>query len=194
MKAYKAFYNDNGNLYDRWHIKSFEEAKKYEYNFEDQIGNGGGFYSCERPEDTLIYFGGNRLAGIDNPASYKRCEIVLAEVEIGDDYDKKVDYANFDDVYKDIYCSNTMIIERVLTREELIDMMHNLDDDSRKKRFISTFNLTQEEMDEFISHPKTSFNLQIYIAIEKIAMIRKEGRYGTSFYKELFDSKRSPGK
>ena len=126
--GYKAFNGDFTNRYG----KKFEAGKTYHIDGEVQWGNrGNGFHMCKNIEDCYRYVDSNTA--------------IMTEV-IGFGNAKKYD----DDYYGyyDMYVCENMRVVRVISREEIIDIMLNANED-RQKRFIRDFNLTDEEMKLF---------------------------------------------
>lgn len=199
MKAYKAFYLDGTDLYDRWHHMNFEELKLYTYNNKDERGRGGGFYSSKYPEDTLVYFGVNYLAGRDNPAPYKSLPIVVTEVEIDDDYEmSKIDFTEtyFDGTqgYENNYVSKKLIIKRIIPKEELFNEIVKSNNIQRQRRFLDTYPFEEEELFELIKHEEASIDFISSALSELMCMKLQRGKYGTRYYEEVTNYKRCPGK
>ena len=132
--GYKAF---NKGLVNRYGM-DFLEGKVYEKEGELKFGNdGNGFHFCERLEDTLRYFPGMEE------------EIDIAKVTaLGDLEEYEDDYYG----YYDMYCTNKLRIDKILTREEIIEMFLNTYSE-RAIRFVKGFKLTPEEIEMF----KTKF-------------------------------------
>ena len=138
FKGYKCF--DKG-LINRYGTK-FEVGKEYHCDKEIKFGNdGNGFHVCKRLEDTLRYF--DAMEG----------EIDIAEVSCHGKYQEFEDDYNG---YYDMFAYEYLKIDKVLTREEIIDYGLNLYD-FRVKRFISLYKLTNEEIKLF----KDKFNTNI---------------------------------
>lgn len=128
-KGYKAF---NNNLTNRYGIP-FEEGKTYTITGELRYGNdGNGFHFCKRLEDTLRYFDPHNIA--------------IAEVtSLGDIIEREdtvYDYYN-------LYVTNILRIDKVLTREEIISMYLNNSYQFSVKRFVEQFPLTEKEIKQF---------------------------------------------
>lgn len=140
IKGYKLFNADFTNMYG----KKFEVGKTYEVDGEISFGvDGNGFHFCEHFVDTFRYF--------DTAEGF-----VLAEV-IGTG--EIVDY--FDDYYGyyDMHASSKIEIVRVVSREEILNMVKKLIKSPygifELKKFFSTFALTEEEKKELLTdtHP-----------------------------------------
>ena len=131
LNGYKAFHKGLTNRYG----KQFEEGQTYENSESPVFGNHGrGYHFCERLEDTLRYF----------PNSEE--EIDIAEVTaLGDLADGEDEY----DGYYDMYSTNKIRIDKVLTREEIIEMFLKMEPCSRVFRFINCFELDEAEIDSF---------------------------------------------
>lgn len=123
IKGYKAYNNMN----DRFN-NSYEIGK--EYYIEGPIKfKERGFHFCKNLEDVFRYYN-----GFDE-------NTVICEVEGFGEIDTYNDeYYG----YYDMYASSNIKIIKVLSREEIIDIIINRNIDSIK-RFISGFKLTEEE-------------------------------------------------
>ncbi len=130
IHGYKAFYK---GLINRYGL-SFEEGKTYTVDGDLQFGNeGNGFHFCKRLEDTLRYF----------PASEE--EIDVAEVtSLGDVVEGFDDYYG----YYDMYCTNKIRIDKVLSRADIISHFYHLPE-HEVLRFIQGFLLTPDEIELF---------------------------------------------
>jgi len=127
LHGYKAFDKGLVNRYG----KEFKEHGIYTVDGDIRFGNdGNGFHFCKRLEDTLRYF----------PAMEK--EIDIAEVTaLGNIVESEDNYYG----YYDMFCTDKIRIDRVLEREEIINMfLHNID--FRTIRFVQGFKLTPEEL------------------------------------------------
>lgn len=144
MHGYKCFNADMTNLYGN----KFEVGKKYSIKGELKIGtSGNGFHICENLEDTLKYFGAlNEDIAI--------CE-VIGTGDILSDWD---DYYGFEK-----YAVSELEIVRMLSREEIIQMALNFDED-RAFRFVQLFKLTEEEIKLF--EEKYGKYIRIMMALE----------------------------
>ena len=130
MEGYKIF---NKGLVNRYGYK-FQEGNSYKVNTKItsiKYGNNGyGFHFVKRLEDGLRYFDGMNK------------EIDIAKVtslgEIKEFYD---DYYG----YYDLYVTDHIYINHVLTRKEIIEEVLNMQQ-KRVERFISGYKLTEEEI------------------------------------------------
>ena len=107
IHGYKAFHKGLVNRYGL----SFEEGGVYTCEGELKFGNdGNGFHFCKRLEDTLRYF----------PATEE--EIDIAEVTaLGDIVEGEDDYYG----YYDMYCTNRIRIDKILTRADIISHFYH---------------------------------------------------------------------
>ena len=127
FKGYKCF---KKGLINRYGTK-FEIDKEYHANGIIKFGNyGNGFHVCKNLEDTLRYFN-----AMNEPVD-------IAEVICHGMYDQGEDDYNG---YYDMYAFEYLFINKILTREEIIDYGLKLYD-FRTKRFISGYRLTKEEI------------------------------------------------
>ena len=142
IRGYKAFNSDMTNRYG----KIFLEGETYSIDEKPKFGiNGVGFHFCERLEDTLRYF----------PAMEE--EIKLAQVTgLGDFVTREDDYWG----YYDMYSTNILRIDKILTHEEIIDMFLNLRNHFRVNRFLMGFRLTEEEIELFRLAYSSDFTIQ----------------------------------
>ena len=147
IKGYKAFNEDMTNRYGEF----FEEGKIYSVPFDPVFGvQGKGFHFCERLEDTLRFF-----PGMDE-------NIHIAQVTCLGSYVKR------NDEFYDMYSTNKIRIDHILSRKEIIEMCLKMPT-PRLIRFIQGFRLTQEEID-FI---RSVFGREV--AIEKALSYYQEG-------------------
>lgn len=125
MYGYKAF---NKGLIDNYG-NVYELNKKYLYEGKIKFKQSG-FHFCKNMEDVLRYYN-----------SFERdIEICLIKAEdVIEDYDD--DYYG----YYDMHSSSSFIILKVLSREEIIDIMLETNE-IRICRFIQGFKLTEEEI------------------------------------------------
>ena len=157
--GYKIFNKGLTNRYG----KKFEIGKTYHCDKEIKFGNEGhGFHVALRLEDALKYFDNN----ID--IAYVKCYGKYDEIK-----DTKENEAN--DNY-DMYAYEYMVIEKVLTREEIIQYI--LDKwEERVIKFIMYFPLTEEEKQIFYEKYNTNDRIKKYIAYyqnnDKEAFTRK---------------------
>lgn len=144
IRGYKAFNKDMTNRYNL----PFEEGKTYIAHGPLVFGNkGNGFHFCKRLEDTLRYF----------PAMEE--EIKIASVT---SYDEVREY--WDDYYGyyDMYSARKISIDKILTREEIINKYLDLYEE-RVERFLSGYRLTEKEIELFrLKYPN---NIKIQLAI-----------------------------
>ena len=144
VKGYKCFHNGLTNSYGR----NFSIGQIYISSKILKFGNNGhGFHFCKNIEDTFRFFDTeNKDVCV--------CEVTGSGkiIECNDEYNG----------YYNMYCAEKLKIERLLTREEVIHIGLNLND-IRVKRFISTFSLTEEEIQLF--KEKYSNNIDILNAI-----------------------------
>lgn len=134
LQGYKTFNKDMTNRYGR----AFVEGAIYRINVKPVFGNRGvGFHFCRRLEDTLRYF----------PAMEE--EVKIAKVtSLGDSVEAEDEYYG----YYEMYSTNAIRIDRILSREEIIGMY--LKDPkhqpiSRVCRFLQGFKLTDIEIEMF---------------------------------------------
>ncbi len=132
-KGYKAFYKGMKNRYGT----SFQEGKIYTADGPLKFGNpeegGNGFHFCLRMEDTLRYV----------PATEE--EFGMAEVtSLGEVVEGEDDYNG----YYDMYAARSIRIDKILTREEIVELGLKLPD-YRVVRFLQTMKLTPEETARF---------------------------------------------
>lgn len=130
IRGYKAFYkglvNKNGFQFEEWKTYSTEGKIKYGQN-------GNGFHFCERIEDTLRYF------------SLEDEELDFAEVTGLGNIDEYHDHYNG---FFNMYCTDKLRIDKVLSREDIISIFINMDGyhNPRLIRFIMLYPLTNEEL------------------------------------------------
>ncbi len=133
IKGYKAFNKDMSNRYG----KKFEEGMIYSMIFSPRFGNDGrGYHFCKRLEDTLRFFRAMEE------------EIQIAEVTglgetVTSDRDEDEYYG-----YYDMYSTNKIRIDKILTREEIIKMALAMPP-YRVTRFIQGYKLTPDEIEMF---------------------------------------------
>ena len=145
VTGYKCFQKGLINQYG----KQFEVGKTY-HNEEDIKFQKSGFHMCANLEDTLRYF-----------------DTYNEEVDIA----KVVGFGNIDEYYDDynefydMYAVEYLKIERVLSREEIIEYGLNLPF-LRAKRFLSLYKLTKEELalfrDKFIKERMLQDTMDYY--------------------------------
>lgn len=129
MKGYKAFYkgliNKNGFR--------FEEKKTYSADGEVKYGpKGNGFHFCERLEDTLRYFCDEE-------------DVEFAEVTALGEF---VEYHDHYNGFYNMYSTNKLRIDRVLSRKEVINIFLEMDSHNNPRliRFLMLYPLTEEEV------------------------------------------------
>ena len=125
--GYKAFNYDMTNRYGQ----VFEEGKIYSMDVSPKFGvHGNGFHFCKRMEDTLRY-----VPGMEE-------EIRIAKVTgLGEMVQREDTYYE----YFDMYCTNKIRIDRILSRQEILKMALKMAP-SEAIRFIRGFRLTEEEI------------------------------------------------
>lgn len=101
--GYKAFSNDMKNRYGM----KFEEGNFYKVKGVLKFGNGGnGFHFCKRLEDTLRY------------VDAMNQNIKIAKILSFGEY---LEYSDEYYGYYDMYVTSSIFIEKILSREEIID-------------------------------------------------------------------------
>lgn len=129
VTGFKAFDSKTNNRYGM----HFEEKKVYSVDGNIKFGTcGNGYHMCTNLEDTLRY--------VDN---YD--DIVIGEVVGFGDVDQYDDEYNG---YYDMYAVRKLYIKRFISREEMIKMMLEVDE-NRAFRFIQFFPLSEEEKEMF---------------------------------------------
>ncbi len=127
MRGFKALNKDLTNRYGYKYLVN----KNYKLN-GDLKWQQNGFHFCIRPEDTLRY--------VDSWSD----NFVVTEIEANGELELyEDDYYG----YYDMYVSSEMKILRVLSREELFEMVFNSNNVDRVKRLASSIVLTQDEID-----------------------------------------------
>lgn len=131
IKGYKTFDKGLVNRYG----KVFIEGASYEEDVTPKFGNDGrGMHFCKRLEDTLRYFNATEE------------EVDIAEVTAyGDLAEGEDDYGGF----YDMYATNKLRIDHVLTRDEILRMFLKMEPNERVKRFIKYFRLDDIELSMF---------------------------------------------
>lgn len=126
--GYKAF---NKGLINRYG-KQYELNKLYRYEGELKFGNDGhGFHMCENLEDCLRFF--------DDSVE------VTSVMGFGNIIKRDDDYNGMYDMYVTEY----MIINEVLSREDIINYMLNVNNENRLRIFFSLFKLSDCEKNKF---------------------------------------------
>ena len=159
--GYKCF--DKG-LTNRYGMH-FEIGKTYHCEKNIKFGNDGhGFHICKRMEDTLRYFD-----AVD-------AEVDICEVKCFGDIEEYEDDYNG---YYDMYACEYMVIEKLLTREEIINYALKLND-FQVTRFISLFKLNDKEIalfkQKFASYDTVQKYIDYYQYNDKEAFKRMKGR------------------
>ena len=143
IHGYKAF---NGDMTNRYGMQ-FEEGKTYSVPGSASFGlKGNGFHLCKNIEDTFRYV---------NPDDCTIAEVTgFGDIAYGyDDYYE----------YYDMYATTSITIDKVLSREEVINKVLAKSNLSIY-RFISTgFTLTEEEVKIFQEKCKDDKTIQAYI-------------------------------
>lgn len=168
VTGFKAFDSKTNNRYGM----HFEEKKVYSVDGNIKFGTcGNGYHMCTNLEDTLRY--------VDN---YD--DIVIGEV-IGFG-----DIAQYDDEYNgyyDMYAVRKLYIRRFISREEMIKMMLEVDE-NRAFRFIQFFPLSDDEKEMFklayASKEKVLDGISYYQEGDTEVYARKKG---TSYVKKKGD-------
>ena len=143
--GYKCF---NRGLTNRYGEK-FEIGKVYHCDGEIKFGNeGNGFHMALNLEDTLKYFDQN----ID--IAYVKCYGKYDEIPDTKENEENDNY--------DMFAFEYMVIEKVLTREEIIAHMLGAWESSVIK-FIMYFKLTLDEKKLFREKFKTNTRVQNYL-------------------------------
>ena len=138
IKGFKIF---NEDLTNRYGMK-FEVDKTYVTTGQIKWGNNGnGFHMCTHLEDTFRYF----------DAINKKCQI--AEV-LG--FNNNIIYNDEYYGYFDMYVVESLKIQHVLSREEIVNYLYNLIKNSnvnydKVNRFICGYKLTEEEIIKIIN-------------------------------------------
>jgi len=162
IKGYKTFDKGLVNRYG----KVFIEGKCYEEDVEPKFGNDGrGMHFCKRLEDTLRYFAADED------------EVDIAEVTAyGDLAEGEDEYGGF----YDMYATNKLRIDHVLTREEILRMFLSMEPNERVKRFIHYFKLDDIELSIFQKvmvddQPKTivTYNVDKTVTYEHTYIIKQ---------------------
>ena len=158
--GYKCF---NKGLINRYGIQ-FEVGKTYHCDGEIKFGNNGnGFHVCRRLEDILRYF--DAMTG-----KVDICKVIC--------YGK---YAKGEDEYNDYYdmfAFEYMIIQKIMTREEIINYGLGLYE-MQAKRFVSQYKLTEEEIAIF----KNRFQRSSHI-LNTISYYQEGNLNAFNYYKE----------
>ena len=147
---------------------TFEEGKVYEYG-DEIIPKKQGFHFAKRLEDTLRY------TNLDSD------QIIITEVTaLGNVVTFSDEYYG----YYDLYVTDKIIINRVLSRKEIIDYIIDLDED-RICRFISLMKLSPKEIRAFLDKSE-----RVLKTIEYYQLDNKDAFKGNSFLPEWKEVKR----
>ncbi len=131
--GYKGFNKDFTNRYG----DSFEVGKVYHADGEIKWGNyGNGFHLCTNFEDCFRY--------VDSEKS-----IMTEVIGFGDIVKHDDNYYG----YFDMYVAEYLRVIRVISREELIEMAKILPE-VRLERFVQTFKMNDDEIEEILKHSK----------------------------------------
>lgn len=131
IEGYKAFYRNMKNRYGF----EFEEGEIYSVDGPLSFGvTGNGYHFCKRLEDTLRYFPTSNEGQIE----FAKVTSLADVVEQYDDY-----YG-----YYDMYSARKIMINKILTREEVINMFLDTYEE-RVTRFLAGFKLTEKEREVF---------------------------------------------
>ena len=168
VTGFKAFDSKTNNRYGM----HFEEKKVYSVDGNIKFGTcGNGYHMCTNLEDTLRY--------VDN---YD--DIVIGEVIGFGDIDQYDDEYNG---YYDMYAVRKLYIRRFISREEMIKMMLEVDE-NRAFRFIQFFPLSDDEKEMFklayASKEKVLDGISYYQEGDTEVYVRKKG---TSYVKKKGD-------
>lgn len=168
VTGFKAFDSKTNNRYGM----HFEEKKVYSVDGNIKFGTcGNGYHMCTNLEDTLRY--------VDN---YD--DIVIGEVVGFGDIDQYDDEYNG---YYDMYAVRKLYIRRFISREEMIKMMLEVDE-NRAFRFIQFFPLSDDEKEMFklayASKEKVLDGISYYQEGDIEVYARKKG---TSYVKKKGD-------
>lgn len=154
--GYKAFHKGLINCFNQ----KLKVGKIYHANGDIKFKKNG-FHICANLEDTLKYF-----------------DAMTEDIDIA----KVICYGNIDKYddefygYYNMYSCEYMIIDRVLTRKEIINYALNLDSE-RVKKFISLFKLTREELllfkNKFEQHEQVLEYIKYYQENDKEVFKRK---------------------
>ena len=129
INGYKCF---NEGLINQYGLK-FEPNTIY-HEDRDVKFHHGGFHMCTNLEDTLRYFDAmNNKVDIAKVTGFGKID------KYNDEYNE----------YFDMYATEYMIIDYVLTREEIINYSLGLSH-MGLKRFVSSYKLTEEEIELFL--------------------------------------------
>lgn len=163
MIGYKGF---NAGLINRYGRK-FEEGKAYSLDGEISFGNNGnGFHFCLNLCDVFRYFDPNE--GV---------EVAVVSTE-----DKDKDIVYYEDEYNgyyDMYVCRNLKIEKVLTREEVVDLILKSPSEGKIK-FIRTSLLSLEECNKFIGSDNEVNKALKYYQFGDKEIYKRENGYSKS--------------
>lgn len=129
LKGYKVFNSDMTNRYGL----PFEVGSTYRVNGEISFGNqGNGFHMCKNICDVFRFFDSD--------------DIIVAEVT---GRGRCAEYSDEYNGYYDMYAVEEITIDKILSRAEIISKMLSSSDFDNKK-FLMTFNLSEEEKQEYL--------------------------------------------
>ena len=147
----------------------FEEGKIYKYD-GGIIPQKKGFHFAKRLEDTLRYSNSD----IE--------DVIISEVTgIGNVIEFSDEYFG----YYDLYVTDKISIDRVLSREEIIDYICALEDDDRICRFIACMKLNPKEIRLFLDR-----SIKVLKTIEYYQFGNKKAFRENSFLPEWKEVKR----
>ena len=140
MDGYKVF---NKGLINTYGVK-YEENKVYKLDTSNKklkFGNHGyGFHFVKRLEDGLRYFD-----GMNEEIEIAKVKSLGNIVEAFDDYNE----------YYELYVTDKIYIEHVLTREEILEYAITLSS-CGLERFVKGYKLTENEIDLIINKASNS--------------------------------------
>lgn len=132
MEGYKIFIGNKDNFVNNYGFQ-FEEGKIYETD-QDIYPKKAGFHFAKRLEDTLRY--GNA----------REEDVIICKVTaLGKIIEYEDDYYG----YYDLYVTDKIKIDKILTREDIISYALELPE-YRLERFIQTMKLSDEEVKLFM--------------------------------------------
>ncbi len=143
VTGYKAFYKDMTNR----HGVHFEIGETYQVEGEIRFGiNGNGFHMCKHLCDVFRYF--------------EKEEDILVVSVTGSGKIKEYDDLYYG--YYEMYAVEKITINRILAREEILQiMMHTHDLDNKK--FLATFDLTEEEKKKYLQLYRHNKGMLVYL-------------------------------
>lgn len=151
IEGYKAF--ENG-LITQFGDK-LEIGKKYK--IDGKIAwNNRGYHFCSYPEDTLRYFSHLKDSVVAKVHSNGKC------IKYDDEYFG----------YYDMYVSNELIVDRILNREELFNLILSRYELSIRKMIV-TLKLTQNEIDVIMTRFPNLVNYIEYYQFDNKSAFKK---------------------